>query len=578
MALKITAIILLLSISSLAQYRVINPGSGPRPAFIAENTASGQPTCYQFDATATTNSFVFDPSARVCAKATTGVVTSNELFIELPTDLIGGTIDTAFFQANQLIWRNWLSLSSSAAGNAMIASNAYLDFNSNTINATNTAASTGAAAILLNSQPGSGQSIIFARLSGATIADQPISMTETARFDTNGNFIPGTNNVGTIGSQSKAWNILYSSQAAFGHPASIQGNVAFYNNINASFFQMSGGNSATGGGDLAVGGIIGPNAIYPVNISTDLGLNGTPGRFRKIWVKDIDISGTCTGCISGASANTFLSNLTSPTNINQSLQFDTDNNHSIGAFSKELQNIYSTNFDAGSSTRAGEVNIYNGASATPNILIGANATGNSDIQIGALFQTGWALYPISNIVGDLGISANRWRKLWVQDIDVSGSITGGSFATTTLNNLGTTAINASLLLDTDNSYNLGSLSKELSGAFATDFSAGTSARGGLVSIYNGVSATPNILAGTNVTGNSDIQVGALFQTGWAFYPLANNVGDLGTTGRGWRNLFVNAITVLGNAGLSVTKTVRAAGGAADCTLIYTAGVLTGGTC
>jgi hypothetical protein len=34
----------------------------------------------------------------------------------------------------------------------------------------------------------------------------------------------------------------------------------------------------------------------------------------------------------------------------------------------------------------------------------------------------------------------------------------------------------------------------------------------------------------------------------------------------------------GNAGLSATKTVRASGGAADCTLIYTGGILTGGTC
>lgn len=31
-------------------------------------------------------------------------------------------------------------------------------------------------------------------------------------------------------------------------------------------------------------------------------------------------------------------------------------------------------------------------------------------------------------------------------------------------------------------------------------------------------------------------------------------------------------------GLSVTKTVRAAGGATDCTLIFTNGLLTGGTC
>lgn len=44
---------------------------------------------------------------------------------------------------------------------------------------------------------------------------------------------------------------------------------------------------------------------------------------------------------------------------------------------------------------------------------------------------------------------------------------------------------------------------------------------------------------------------------------------------------INAATGLyanNNAGLSATKTVRASGGAADCTLIYTMGLLTGGTC
>lgn len=41
---------------------------------------------------------------------------------------------------------------------------------------------------------------------------------------------------------------------------------------------------------------------------------------------------------------------------------------------------------------------------------------------------------------------------------------------------------------------------------------------------------------------------------------------------------IGAIAVNSTLGLSVTKTVRAAGGAADCTLIYTGGILTGGTC
>lgn len=44
---------------------------------------------------------------------------------------------------------------------------------------------------------------------------------------------------------------------------------------------------------------------------------------------------------------------------------------------------------------------------------------------------------------------------------------------------------------------------------------------------------------------------------------------------------INAATsyyINGTVGLTVTKTVRAAGGAADCTLIFTSGLLTGGTC
>lgn len=39
-----------------------------------------------------------------------------------------------------------------------------------------------------------------------------------------------------------------------------------------------------------------------------------------------------------------------------------------------------------------------------------------------------------------------------------------------------------------------------------------------------------------------------------------------------------AFSANGSAGLSVTKTVRAGGGASDCTLIYTFGLLTGGSC
>lgn len=454
MAMKTTIILFLTSLAAVAQYRVVVPGTGNQSAFIAENTTPSQGTCYELD-TPTTGGTPF-LGGKICGKILPdggGLTfpTTNTIFFELPCDLNGCTIDAAFIKANQFQFRQWASMSSNVNGQAMFGSNAYLDFNSpNTIRAANTQSSLfGANAIFLNSL--GDRSIIFARYNAATTADQPIVMTESMRIDTNGNLVPGQDNIYTNGTQSKVWQNTYTANLSLGRAASLQGSAAFYNPTNSSFFQMTGTNTATGGGDLAVGNFIGPDAIYPANPSTDLGFSAS--RFRKIWVRDIDISGTCTGCSAGAGANTALSNLIT-TSINQSLLFDTDNSYNIGSNTKQLSNIYSTTFIAG------------------------NATG----------------------------------------------------------------------------------------------------RPGILDIYNGTSSIPNILIGTNTTGNSDIQIGPFLQTGWAFYPISTNVGDLGTTGNHWRTLNVNNINAGGNAGLTTTKTVRAAGGAADCTLIYTAGVLTGGTC
>lgn len=65
--------------------------------------------------------------------------------------------------------------------------------------------------------------------------------------------------------------------------------------------------------------------------------------------------------------------------------------------------------------------------------------------------------------------------------------------------------------------------------------------------------------------------------------LANGCAYLFEPGCGLQNKGSGTINVNGYyagnlAGLSVTKTVRAAGGAADCTQIFTGGILTGGSC
>lgn len=85
--------------------------------------------------------------------------------------------------------------------------------------------------------------------------------------------------------------------------------------------------------------------------------------------------------------------------------------------------------------------------------------------------------------------------------------------------------------------------------------------------------TLSLGANNNVRWNVDSSTGS-------FLAQTDNSYDIGASGATRpRNIYAGTGFIAGaNAGLSVTKTVRAAGGASDCTLIYTGGILTGGSC
>jgi len=93
----------------------------------------------------------------------------------------------------------------------------------------------------------------------------------------------------------------------------------------------------------------------------------------------------------------------------------------------------------------------------------------------------------------------------------------------------------------------------------------------------------------DVGNTSDIRI-----SGRAF-PDIDNVRDLGTTSFLWRTLYLKTSLIMGAdlfildstgtitktnnvATVSATKTVRASGGAGDCTMIFQGGLLTGGSC
>lgn len=119
----------------------------------------------------------------------------------------------------------------------------------------------------------------------------------------------------------------------------------------------------------------------------------------------------------------------------------------------------------------------------------------------------------------------------------------------------------------------GSVSFDLVPTVDGTFVAGTTAkRFGNIATYNAdINGVLTLTSGTTVTGS--------------ILPTTNNLYALGNTSYRMSNVAtVNAnisgtiTTPSGSTGLSATKTVRDSAGTGTCTLIFSAGILTGGTC
>lgn len=222
-------------------------------------------------------------------------------------------------------------------------------------------------------------------------------------------------NTYSIGSGTVAPQNIFAIGLGIGRAGSHQGTLSINNtSSNPAPFSMLGTSGvATSGSDLAVGYLFGASSIYPINSSTDLGYSG--GRYRKIWVNDIDLSGTCTGC---GGAATDLSNLTNPTSINQSLLFSTTG-FNIGSITTEAANVYSNSFSAGKPSSVGAISIFNGSNSNPSGISGASTTGTSvDLAVGNPFFAG-SFYGLGTVT--LGNSSFPWSTLYVTNVTVGGA-------------------------------------------------------------------------------------------------------------------------------------------------------------
>lgn len=281
---------------------------------------------------------------------------------------------------------------------------------------------------------------------------------------------------------------------------------------------------------------------------------------------------------------------------------DTDGGQSLGSTSLEWNRIYADFLGDSSNT----VQVFGGVSEF--------------IQI----------TPPSNNNGTLGISGTRFATIYAYDADFADDVTVSGTLT-----LPTGAVNG-YILTSDASGNASwaaAGSGSLPAADNTDIIKGSSDATKLlrIEVDGFTTATTRTLtpqdanytiAGTNVaqtfSGANTFSVGQTFSGSNTYNANQTYAGDIrfgtdntysiGVTGTRPTHIFTRnfsmsasgyissggqlniqsggtldinsggTLSANGTAGTSATKTVRASGGASDCTLIFTNGILTGGTC
>jgi hypothetical protein len=260
----------------------------------------------------------------------------------------------------------------------------------------------------------------------------------------------------------------------------------------------------------------------------------------------------------------------------------------------------------------------------PDTNLGQNL-GSASLQWGTIWvdQVGSSLFPTATNTYVLGNSSKRWSNVATVDLSASGSITFSSGAvngyvwTSNASGVGSwqatagslpvvdsteivkgssdatkklrfevdgfTTTTTRVLTPQDASYTIAGTNIAQTFSGANTFSSGQTFNGS--NTYNANQTyAGDIRFSTDNTYN--IGVGAtrpvhIFTRNFSMSAsgYVNNGGTLNVQSGG--RLDINSggtLSANGSAGTSATKTVRASGGGSDCTLVFTNGILTGGTC
>jgi len=349
--------------------------------------------------------------------------------------------------------------------------------------------------------------------------------------------------------------------------------------------------------------------IFRANLvhATTQTLGTSSKRWTKLWVTDIDCSGTCPGAspftdatailydnsdptkllrfelgglttantriLTPQNASYTLAGLDTPSQIANGLAILTDSGSPslgmriYGEQSKELftAESYGTTVFPGFYAASSR-----GTLASPSAVLSGN-------KLGIFAAGGYDGSALQRAQGYVSIvSSGNW----------SGSSTPTQINFTTTVSGSTTPIlrwsvleTGDLLPGADNAYRIGYTTSQVSEFYnVSQFISGTMTftnGSGNVTLANSAGSL-TVTGGIHFANEVNADNGITVANGKSYHCVG--ACNVGSTTQHVSTIWVDAITANSNAGLSTTKTIRNAAGTGTCTLIYDAGILTGGTC
>jgi hypothetical protein len=239
-----------------------------------------------------------------------------------------------------------------------------------------------------------------------------------------------------------------------------------------------------------------------------------------------------------------------------------------------------------------------GATRPRNLFLASSAVIGGDIQIGGQVASSWT--PSSDNTRVLGTSSNRWADIRAYDATFTDDVTVGDLLTVSGNAVLSGAENTMSGNLAPGFDSLGSIGKSsfrygsvfaYTGNFAGVLTLGSTVTGNILptasSTYNVGSSSARILdVHTNYV---DLYTDLTFNSGATFtgdlipsvnttYVLGNSAFKMSAVYTNNAYFYNNIQAPNGNNGQSVTITVRDSAGTGTCTIIFSGGLKTGGTC